>query len=418
MTERTSFQLGLRIASASFLSFGLFFPYFLEQIGGLRLWIAAIGFFAMAVEVALSPQSVLRRVLIVAASGLYIVVVGSSVELGARALGDRFFAVNAEHLFVLLPLFATLGWLIYRSDGSRVYLLTFLGFASLVAAMALAESALDHSLLGRDLEFASSQREGPTRAIVGSEHVLVLGATLAAAVPLTLKLKLARSRIIISFLLTAGSWATGSRAPALICTAIAIFQLFPILRRALQRQVWILHSLAVALLAALTYLALAVWKPSIPGATGLEYSSNYRSAIYSLLPRILSEHPLGYLLQGTPIGVWLVPSELRGVVDIAKSVDSEIIYAAFGLGWIGLFFFTACLFVSIAAIKHDMSIGLSALTLTSIGFILSLHGWDAMSPFWYLLVGISVGLTVSPLAGKFRNRRGAAREPLREIAVD
>ena len=405
MTTKTHLRLAFRVASASLLSFGLFFSFLLEQIGSVRFGMVAIGFCALALEIWLLSRPVRKRVQLLVLSFGYIFVFVAAIELGARGLDDRFFAVNAEHLVVMLPLFAALGWLIYRSDGARTYLYVFLGFASVVAILALTESFVGVSLLGRDVEFASSQREGPTRALVGAEHVLVLGATLAAAVPFALKLKRLPSQLIVSLLLAAGCWATGSRAPALICGLIAIVQLVPALVRLLQRYLWILHSLVVVVLAVLAYFTVAVWKPYIAGASGVDYSSNYRGAIYSLLPDFLASHPFGYLLQAIPLGVWVVPSELRGPVDIAESVDSEIIYAVFGLGWIGLAFFLAALFVSIASIKHDVSVGLAALSLTALGFILSLHGWDAMSPFWYLLLGISAGLTGSSLiAGRRKHR--------------
>lgn len=415
MTKKNTYSLALRVASAALLFFALFFSDVLEQVGSLRIWMIAIGFCASALEISLLSWPARKRIKAVTLGGAYIGVFVSAIEVSARALDDRFFAVNAVHLLVLLPLFSALGWLIYRSEGARIYLYVFLGIASVVAILALTESLLGFSLLGRNLEFASSQREGPTRALVGSEHVLVLGATFAAAVPFALKLKGLRSQLIVSLLLAAGCWATGSRAPALVCSLIAVVQLVPALSRLLQRHLWVLHWLVVVALAALAYFVLAVWKPYIAGATGLDYSSNYRAAIYSLLPEFLAGHPFGYLLQGTPLGVWVIPSELRGPVDIAQSVDSEIIFAVFGLGWIGLAFFVASLFVAIASIKYDLSIGLSALSLTSLGFTLSLHGWDAMSPFWYLLVGVSVCLTGPPLLRRVQERRRPSRESATDI---
>jgi predicted phage tail protein len=387
----------LRIASALLLSFALFFPYFLEQLGSLRLFVVAIGFAALALEILLTDLSLRRRLAFLAGVGAYLVAAVGAIELVARQIDDRLFAVNAEHLLVMLPLFAFLAWVLYRSEQGRLYVVVLLAVATAVSLLAVSESLLSQSLFGREYEFATSQREGPTRALVGSENVLVLGAILATLVPLCLKLGRFRLQLIVSAVLVAGVWATGSRAPALICTAIAAVQLFPFLRALLVRFLWIVHALAVAALAGLAYLALFVWVPFIAGATGLEYSSNYRGAIYSLAPQFLADRPFGYLLQTPPAGRWLVDSELHGPVDIARSVDSEIVYAIFGLGWIGLAFFVAAVFVSIAAIKYDVAFGLSALTLTSLGFSLALHGWDAMSPLWYSLLGVCVGVAVLPV---------------------
>ncbi|ASD23153.1 hypothetical protein B7495_14415 [Cryobacterium sp. LW097] len=387
------------------LSFGLFFPYFLEQLGSLRLFTVAIGFTAMAVEVFLMQLPLRWRITCIVLVGGYLAVAVGAIELVARQIDDRLFAVNGEHLLVMLPLFALLAWVLYRSEQGRLYLVVLLGVATLVSVLAISESLLGQSLFGREYEFATSQREGLTRALVGSENVLVLGAILATMVPLALKLRQLRIQLIVSAILVAGVWATGSRAPALICTAIAAVQLFPVMRALLQRFLWVVHALAAAAIASLAYLSVFVWVPFIAGATGLEYSSNYRGAIYSLVPQFLADRPLGYLLQTAPAGRWLVDSELHGGVDIARSVDSEIVYAIFGLGWIGLALFVTAVFVSIAAIKYDMAIGLSALTLTSLGFILALHGWDAMSPLWYSLLGVCAGVAVLPPVRRLVRRK-------------
>ena len=187
--------------------------------------------------------------------------------------------MNAEHLIVVLPLFALLGWMIYRSGQGRLYIVVMLAVAAAVSALAVAESVLDRSLVGRGYEFLTYQREGSARALVGSENVLVLGATLAAMVPLSLKLRRLSLQILVGVVLVAGAWATGSRAPALICTAVAAVQFFPFLRDLLQRFVWIVFAAAGLVVAGLVYLSLVVWTPFIAGATGLEYSSNYRGEI-------------------------------------------------------------------------------------------------------------------------------------------
>jgi len=405
LDKRQRTRSWLRVASALLLSFGLFFPYFLEQLGSLRLFTVAIGFAALALEIFLMKLSLKRRIISVAAFGVYLSMAVGAIELVARQIDDRLFAVNGEHLFVMLPLFALLAWIIYRSGQGRIYVVVILGVATLVSVLAISESLMGQSLFGREYEFATSQREGLTRALVGSENVLVLGAILATLVPLALKMRQLRVQLVVSAILVAGVWATGSRAPALICTAIAAVQLFPFLRALLVRFLWVVQALAAAAIAGLAYMSLFVWAPFIAGATGLEYSSNYRGAIYSLVPQFLADRPLGYLLQSAPAGRWRVDSELHGAVDIARSVDSEIVYAIFGLGWIGLAFFVAAVFVSIAAIKYDVAIGLSALTLTSLGFILALHGWDAMSSLWYSLLGICSGVVLLPWVRRWRQVR-------------
>lgn len=398
----------LRVASALLLSLVLLFPHLLGQLGSLRLFALAVGFASLALEILLLGVPLKTRLTAVGAIGAYLAIAIGSIELLAAQLDDRLFAVNAEHLFALLPLFAALGWAIYKSGHGRTYLLVLLGAATLVSGLAIAESLLDRSLMGRDYEFVTTQREGLTRALVGSENALVLGVTLAAFVPLTLKLRRLRYQLAVGLILVLGVWATGSRAPALICTAIAALQYVPILRSLLQRYLWIAYAIAGAAVAALAYLTIFVWTPYIAGATGLQYSSNYRGALYAMVPELLRERPFGYLLQTSPAGRWMVDSELHGQFDIARSIDSEIVFAIFGLGWIGLGLFLVAACVSIATIKHDVAIGLSALTITALGFSLALHGWDSMSLLWYALLGIGTGVTLLPRIRRLLSSRHSA----------
>ena len=408
MPELRNARTRFRIASAALLSFALFFPFYIEQIAPLRLVVVAIGFAAVALEVLFLPISRRARIIAVVLIGAYLCLAVLAVELVAMSLGDRLFAVNAEHLFVMFPLFAALGGLLLRLGQARAYLMVLLGVAAAVSVLAVIESFVDFSLLGRAYEYATSQREGTNRALVGSENVLVLGAILATMVPLTLVLPKLRYQIAVCALLVAGVWATGSRFPALIATAIALVQFFPQLRSLLTRFTWVLHSLAALALAGLAYLSLFVWHPFIAGSTGLDYSANYRGAIYSLVPQFLLDRPLGYLLAAPTGGYWVVDSELHGGVDVSLSVDSEIVYAIFGLGWLGLALYAVAVFTSIAAIKRSVPLGLSSLALTALGFSLALHGWDAMSPFWYTLLGACISVTVWPWVVRKRDQASAA----------
>lgn len=406
------YPTGLRLVSGGLLSFSVLFPHLLGLIGlPLRVSAVGIGLAALAVELYLGPWSRRKSAIWLAGAALWCIGGLGVIELGARALDNRLFAVNSAHLFVLLPLFGAVGVLIYRSEGARIYLLTFLVFASVDAGLAIAEALLDHSLLGREPQFLHSQREGLTRALVGSEDVLTLGATLAATVPLTLKLGSLRFRLMVSALLVAGCWASGSRAPAVLCTAVALTQFVPYVRNLFQRHLWIMFSGATAVLLGIAYMSVFVWTPWIAGSTGLQYSANYRGAMYSLVPQILGSHPLGYLLSGPPLGVWTVGSQLHGAVDIAMSSDSEIVFAVFGLGWIGIALYIAALFTSVGAIKSDVSVGLAALSLTVLGLTLALHSWDGMSPLWYSLIGISAYMVFS--RARLRYQKADRRRPSR-----
>lgn len=404
--SKSTVERGARVLAAVLVAAVIFAPHLLGQIASLRAIALGTAVIACAVEIVFSMMPRRRKLFLGAGLLVYLGAAVGIIELIAAMSGDRLFAVNAEHLFALLPAYALLGAMVYRSTSGRIYLGTLLSVALIVSVVAIAESLSSVSLVGRDYEFVISQREGITRALVAGENSLTLGVALAAMVPLTLKIPTPWMRYAAAVLLVAGTWATGSRGPAAIAACIALVQFIPIARRLLQRFTWVVYTAIAAVMVGLAVASVAVWTPNIAGDTGVEYSSNYRGALYSLLPRMLVERPFGYAL-GTPeAGRWMVDSELHGRFDIVRSVDSEIVFAILGLGWIGLALFLAALFVSAAALRADTSLGLSALVLTALGFIVALHGWDGMSMLWYGLLGVCASITVVPWIRRRLESRG------------
>lgn len=389
-------ERGARLIAAVLVSAVIFAPHLLGQVASLRVIALAAAVLACGVEIIFSGMTRRRKLLAGAGVLVYLGAAVAIIELMAALSGDRLFAVNAEHLFVLLPAFALLGAAVYRSASGRIYLSTLMTVALIVSVVAVAESVFGLSLVGRDYEFLISQREGITRALVAGENSLTLGVSLAAMVPLTLKIPMPWMRYGAAVVLVAGTWATGSRGPAAIAAGVAIVQFIPIARALLQRYTWVVYAGVAAAMVGLALASVFLWTPYIAGNTGIAYSSNYRGALYSLLPRMLVENPFGYALGSPEAGRWMVDSELHGTFDIVRSVDSEIVFAILGLGWIGLALFLAALFVGVAALRTDTSLGLSALVLTALGFIVALHGWDGMSALWYGLIGACLSITIVP----------------------
>ena len=377
----------LRIASAALISALIFFPSLLGEVASVRLWAIGIGLAAFAVEAAFSDRSFRARALTIVGATVATGALLAVIELLAFRLDDRAFAVNGEHLFILLPLFAATGLQIMRSRNGRTYLTVGTAAATLVALLALVEFAVDFSIVGREYTFLTSQREGPTRALVGSEHVLVLGATLAAFVPLTSVIRRAPLRLSAGALILLGTWASGSRVPAAIATLVFVVQSVPVVKHFVIRNTRYVVFLAAVAIAVLAFCAAFVWSPFIGGESGLDFSANYRFASYAVLPQILVTLPLGYLLLGAPEGAWVVGSESRGLVDLGMSADSELLYGAFTLGWVGVIAFLVVLFGSLKTIRESFAVGAAASSLAVMGFSLALHGWDGMSNLWYLLIG-------------------------------
>lgn len=395
-TRRDAWRIGLGAA----LSVFVLFPALISDHIPLRPVAILLGLVALVSEILLCRAPRKQRI---AWSLALLITVGAGValiEFVARQLGDRIFAVNAEHLFVLLPLYGAFGALAMRATALRSYALTFLCVASVAAVLAIAESFLGISLLGRDAQFMASQREGPIRALVGAEHVLVLGALLATATTFTPALRSWRLRVPLTLLLLFGCWATGSRAAAFASTCVVVIQAIPCLVGVMQRFWWVIASSISAGFVALAFLATSVWTTEIPGQSGVAYSANYRFASYAVAADVLEARPFGYLLQAPPKNVWLMDSELRGAVDLVHSSDSELVFAVFAAGWLGVVCYLLAFWLGAYALRTHPVLGMSTLTLTGLGLIMSLHGWDAASMLWYLLLGACVGSLVSGIRAK------------------
>lgn len=377
----------IRLAVGILLSVFVFYPSLVGDTVPVRVVALALGIVALGSELWITGGPPRKRIMLIASAALGVASLVAAIEWIARALGDRMLAVNAEHIFVLFPVYALFAAISFRRGGARLHAGAFLAVASLTAAFALIESIFTVSLLGRGEQFLTSQREGATRALVGAEHVLVLGALLAVAVALAAMIRNWRLRLPVTVLLVAGCWATGSRAAAALCLIVAVIQAIPALVRWMQR-FWYLLAAAVGIaFTALALLASFTWTSFIDGDTGVEYSANYRFASYAVLARVFIDRPFGYFLGTVPGGTWMMGSELRGPVDLARSADSEIVFAVFAAGWLGALVYLATFAIGILALRTSPTLGFTTLLLTSLGFIMSLHGWDAASMVWYALLG-------------------------------
>lgn len=384
-----------RWVAASLLAVALFYPALLPTAVPLRAVAIALGVLGVCVELHLSTAPsrvrVQRMVGVAAASTLVLVV----IEIAARLVGDRLLAVNAEHLFLLAPLFGGLGWLLVRNRGHHAYRAAYLAVAGLTALAAVFEFLAGYSLFGRDEQFLTSQREGAVRVLLASEHVLILGVLFAVGVTLAASVRHWPTRVLLTVLLLIGCLTTGSRGPAALAGLVAVIQALPFVVRIVQRHTAVALAAAAVAVAALGWASVMVWTADIPGATGGAYSTNYRWASYSLLPDILAERPMGYLLLSPPHGVWMMSSELRGPVDLVDSADSELIFAALGLGWLGIAFYLGALALSIRTLRHSAELGFPTLLMTGLGLLMALHGWDGMSNLWYLLLGCSAAVVIN-----------------------
>jgi hypothetical protein len=390
-------------ASGILLAIVLFFPAVFADFLSVRLLVCAVGVIVLASERDRLKSAKIRGIAVV----LIAIAVGVPVFLILDALSvqlaDPMIAINGQRLFVLVPLFLNVGFAISNSLFRRAYAQSFVVVALGAAALAVMESALGTSIFGQDELFARVQRGGQPRAVLASEHALVLGVMFAASIPM-LKATGFKMLPVMSLLLVAGCWATGSRGPLLMAVLLFLVQLVPNLDNVMRAAHGLLKATVGALAILFVILIFFVWEPIAYGASGGDYSTEYRFAIYALLPGILTEVPFGYGLAGIPEGRWLFVSELRGIRDLSATVDSEVVYSALTFGVLGLCAILFALWVNIAALRHQYATGMTGLVVTICGLFLALHAWDTLGPFWLITIGASWGV--------YRQGNGRAKSPV------
>ncbi|MEH0825334.1 MULTISPECIES: hypothetical protein [unclassified Micromonospora] len=368
------------------MAFTVLFPAIVGTVAPSRLVMIAVGWLFVVVEVA-RQASHRTAGLVFGLGSAYLGVVMSIALVGPN--DDPMYAVNGVRLAITLPLYLLVGALLFNSSHRHIYARAFVAVAMLAAALAVVEAATATSVLGRDYDFARFQREGQARALVGSEQVLVFGTLLAGVVPLVRETRW-RLAVLPSVILLAGSISSGSRGPTIIAILVIALDLVPPVVALIQRRPSLAKWASVVIVGGVLLASFVVWTPEVRGLTGAAYSSAYRAGIYALLPDILNAAPFGIGLGSIPYGVWLLPSELFGVRDLAATVDSELVYLAITFGWAGIALFVIAAWISAAGYCASRTFGLCALVITFSGLFVALHAWDSLGPLWYLAVGASV----------------------------
>ena len=379
------------IAIASALCFGLYFPYFLNEVGILRMYMVAVGILILFVESARRGRSAQSWPLLVLACGAVLVGYRLSLWLGVQ-FDDNDVSLNLQRFGIVLPIYLMVGRSIWNSKRLSIYLTTIVVWSAGVSALAILEVQRRRSLFGRDEVFSSLFRDGQIRALLATEHALVLGTILAATIPFVWKTKL-RFRLGISLLLLAGTYATGSLGPICIAAAAVVIRPNGKAAKWLAKQSKKLRFGLLLFFSVFAYFCVAVWEPVIYGASGREYSTGYRSAMYSFLPETLLEKPIGFGIGSIPQGIWTFYSASHGSRDVSNTVDSELFHLALLFGIPGVLLFAYALFLAIRCLRTDRALGISLFSVTGAGFFLSLHSWDTLGPFWYLLAGAAFAVT-------------------------
>jgi hypothetical protein len=312
-------------------------------------------------------------------------------------------AVTLERVVLLLPLAAAAGWMLVRTGRIVQYLSWFLLVGTLTVVPALFEYLTGRralpflfdvfSLNSAGYSASGFARNGHTRAVVGADHPLVLGALFLAMIPIAMYLG-GRYRFGCVLALYAGIVTTGSNGPILVGALLLAVCFLPPLARAVLSTARPLLVLLAAIAAFLAVGSAWLWSAQIPGASTQAVSNQYRAALYYLFPRILHARPFGYGLDGLPPNTWYIYTSTSGVRDVSRSIDSELVYGTTQFGVLAVLVFVVIAVVGVRATVRNQAIGLSSLSTTLVGLFLAIHSWNSLGTFWFFGFGACAALVV------------------------
>lgn len=339
-----------------------------------------------------------------------IVAIGAVVAAVAWMIAGPLLPVSASdgdalfRHFVLSVLAATFGFVAVATSHGSILKRAYIFWSLTMAALATVESASGGTLLPRfDIE-RSLVRDGAQRAILGSEHPLVLAALLVAAAPFVVRSDARwQVRCAMLGLLTAGVYATGSRG-ALIVLALAVGAaiLGGLQPAGVEARKAGLRGLSLLVIVPITFAAIlaasVLVAPSdavLSSNVATEASTQYRIVLYQYLFASLRDAPFGWGVGGLPDGLYLVPSAF-GIKDLAETVDSEPALLVFKWGWLGLATFLGVFgWLAVGRRLRD-EFGLASLAIVTSGLFLALNAWTGLSTALAIFLGATLKSAMKP----------------------
>jgi hypothetical protein len=250
--------------------------------------------------------------------------------------------------------------------------------------------AFAERMLGRALwtQAPIIQRGGEQRALVFSEHPIVLGVLLLAALAVLSDEHKPIRKALFQVIVVLGIYSTGSRGPLLMALLFLTWHYGTLLRDPRFRGLAIVAS-SLGFFLFFTFGSLLVWDPIVTGTDEASISASYRYAIYATVPQQVGSHPGGLGIFGLPSSTLWVPTP-GGPVDIAQSIDSEPVLLAYELGYFGLLMFLFIWYVNTAAAIRGEWATTAGLLVTLAGLTVAIHSWTSAGPMWALLTGMSL----------------------------
>ncbi|HKU25289.1 MAG TPA: hypothetical protein VJQ54_07430 [Candidatus Sulfotelmatobacter sp.] len=322
----------------------------------------------------------------IAALGCVGFVIGQSVISGSET--DALFRYT-----LLYPAMLIVGYLISRASKTHLLAHVYVYVSLVMALLAVFERLRGTFLVAGTYDNADRLvRDGALRSIVFSEHPLVLSVLIAASGPfIPLVFRSLGARLAAYSLIIGGILSTNSRG------ALAILAAWFLVKAATKVKFLTPGAARVAKVlgfvgAGVAFISIVIGEgiDELSSVSAVDASAEYRVALYSFAVRSLIEQPWGWGISGLPEGVYLLPSYF-GVLDISKTVDSELALAIFDFGWLGLLGFVGLLFVQFRTRSLSRPIGQAALIISASGLYLALHAWVGLGSVWLLLAGLALG---------------------------
>lgn len=372
----------------------------------LRVGLVGQGTVAVLLAVAItSARSTTTQVAVPRALKLLALAGGCALFYQWRAESTSYY--DLFNYVLLLPLAVVAGRRLSAEARQRVLralVVVALG-ASVVALVEVQRRS--HVFTGEQF-FDTPDRDGQLRARAFFEQPLVLAVFVTLAALHVLVERRRRSPIFTALMLAillAGVWASGSRSPLVVVACLVVVA---IARRFIVRLVGG-YSLGASALLLLIVLAIPLTIGALDSSANFVTSADsdfasaqYRAELYRQLFATLATHPLGFGIGPLPLGELLVNSSF-GVLDVARTVDSEYVLAALKFGLPGLavwvFIIAYSLRESLASEYARASAGLRVFTLSLFGAVLALSVWIPVVVLLGLLGGMCLRANADVMEG-------------------
>jgi hypothetical protein len=288
----------------------------------------------------------------------------------------------------LFPLAAAAGFVLLRAGRLAQYCSWLLAVGAVTVVAALYERFRSVSLLNS--HHSLYVESGRTRAIVGAEHPLVLAAMFLVLIPIAMWLG-GRWRFALALWLLAGIYCTGSNGPLIVGAVVTALCVLPPLSRFVFSSWRPLICLLIVIALGIGIGAGFFWDANIHGASASDSSNEYRGSLYYLMLKMIQHQPFGYGFGGLPTDAYRVEAT-RGIIEVAKSIDSDLVLAVSQFGIFALVGFAAIAAVAVfAAVRHN-AVGLSALSVSLVGLFMAVRSWTSLGTCWFFLFGACLGV--------------------------